>query len=181
MSDIVGKLRDAREKTELMLLKQELQEEHRKLKKLRENLLEKENSLDEHAKFEARDVEYHSQGYAAFFGTRMEKDKSILTLSVVGIGYLATFSKIGDEPLSGVELYLFFLAAASFLTAIIVVIQVFQTNGDFIKSLLSPRPEIQQLAEPLNKKLKRSDKIVVFSFILGIITTILMGYIASNI
>ncbi|MGL0957824.1 hypothetical protein ABMY18_23440 [Vibrio vulnificus] len=37
----------------------------------------------------------------------MEKDKSILTLAVVGIGYLATFANLGDKQLIGLELILF--------------------------------------------------------------------------
>ena len=31
-------------------------------------------------------VEYNSQSYASFYNTKLEKDKSILTLSVAGLG-----------------------------------------------------------------------------------------------
>lgn len=181
MKDIVKKLRDAREKTELTLLKNELLKEQRRLEKLREDLEEREESFDDYAKYEARDIEYHSQGYAAFFNTRMEKDKSLLTLSVVGIGYLATFAKLGNDELTGMELVLFSIACLSFLTAIVVVLRIFKTNGDYITALLSPKPQIQRQADSIGKQLKRSDRIVFGAFILGLITTTVMGYIASSI
>ncbi|MEZ8378414.1 MULTISPECIES: hypothetical protein [Vibrio] len=181
MRDIVNKLRDAREKTELTLIKSELLKEQHRLEKLRDDLEEREESIDEYAKYEARDVEYHSQGYAAFFNTRMEKDKSILTLSVVGIGYLATFAKLGDDKLIGLEFFLFCIASLSFLTSIIVVIHIFKINADYITAILGQNPQVQQKAKYLGRRLKFADRIVFWSFILGLVSTIIMGYIASSI
>ena len=181
MTDIIKKLRDAREKSELYHLKSELLKEQQRLESLSCDLDAREESINEYSKFEARDVEYHSQSYAAFFGTRMEKDKSILTLAVVGIGYLATFANLGDKRLIGLELILFGLASLCFLVSIIIVIQVFKINGDYIMAILNPSTESQKEATKLGLRLRNFDRIVLGSFISGLITTILLGYIASGI
>jgi hypothetical protein len=181
VTDIINRLRDAREKSELYLLKGELLEEQQRLEKLEGDLDAREESINEYSQFEARDVEYHSQSYAAFFGTRMEKDKSILTLAVVGIGYLATFANLGDKQLIGLELILFGIASICFLVSIVIVIQVFKLNGDYIMAILNPSSASQQKAGILGRRLKNADRIVLTSFISGLITTILLGYIASGI
>ncbi|MDV2378846.1 hypothetical protein Q5N41_10660 [Vibrio cholerae] len=181
MSDIINKLRDVREKSELNRLKSELLKEQQRLEKWSNALNEREHCINEFSQYEARDVEYHSQSYAAFFGTRMEKDKSILTLAVVGIGYLATFANLGDEKLIGLELILFCVASLCFLVSIVIVIQVFKINGDYIIAVLNSARESQKKAELLSKRLKAADRIVLGAFIFGLITTISLGYIASGI
>ena len=42
-------------------------------------------------------VEFQSQSYASFYNTTMEKDKSILTLSVAGIGFLVTLLQLVES------------------------------------------------------------------------------------
>ncbi|GEK16197.1 hypothetical protein [Aliivibrio fischeri] len=177
MTDILERLKDARNKSELFQLKSELLRKESELSKKENELDTRSLNLNEYEKNTACDIEYHSQSYAAFFNTRMEKDKSILTLSVVGIGYLATFSTLGDEKLDGLELIIFILASLSFISSIIFVIQIFKLNGDYIKAILVDGSK----ASDLETKLKNYDRCVLFCFIFGLIFTIVLGYVASEI
>lgn len=55
-----------------------------------------ENSISDQDLQRLYAVEFKSQSYSSFYNTTMEKDKSILTLSVAGIGFLITLLKLSD-------------------------------------------------------------------------------------
>lgn len=42
-------------------------------------------------------IEFQSQSYSSFYNTTMEKDKSILTLSVAGMGFLLTLLQLAKN------------------------------------------------------------------------------------
>ncbi|MUK39796.1 hypothetical protein GNP82_19885 [Aliivibrio fischeri] len=114
-------------------------------------------------------IEFQSQSYASFYNTTMEKDKSILTLSVAGIGFLVTLLKLTDK-ISYYELMFFILASLSFLISIYCIITIFGNNSDFIIDLVHKRDVTLK-----QYKLDTLDKMAIRSFYLGIIMSLLLG------
>lgn len=119
-------------------------------------------------------VEFKSQSYASFYNTSMEKDKSILTLSVAGIGFLVTllnFSKTIDY----IDFSLFIIAAISFLVSIYCVVTLFGKNADYIIDLTQDRDITLK-----EYKLRQLDKWAIRSFYLAIIVSIILGVSTST-
>ena len=119
-------------------------------------------------------VEYTSQAYASFYTTSMEKDKSILTLSVAGIGFLVTLLKLASY-LSIYDMVFFFVAAASYLCAIFFIITLFSKNGSYIIDLVNDRDTTLK-----NHKLMQLDKLAICFFYLAIVMSLLMAISTSS-
>jgi hypothetical protein len=119
-------------------------------------------------------VEYKSQSYASFYNTSMEKDKSILTLSVAGIGFLVTLLNL-SKTIDYVDFVLFVIAAISFLISIYCVITLFGKNADFIIDLTQDRDVTIK-----EYKLRQFDKWAIRSFYLAIIVSIVLGVSTST-
>ena len=78
-----------------------------------------------------KEIEYYSNSVNAWFNTRLERDKSILTISAGGLGLLITIlTAFGVN--NKVELIIFFLAILCFLTAIILIVIVFTRNASYL-------------------------------------------------
>lgn len=119
------------------------------------------------------EVEFKSQSYASFYNTKMEKDKSILALSVAGLGFLITLLKLSDT-LSIYDMSFFALATVSFLTAIYSIITVFEKNAEFIIDLVQNKDiEVKQhvLSTLDNRAIVAFYLAIVFSLLLGISTS----------
>lgn len=82
-----------------------------------------------------KEVEFYSQGLAAWFNSALEHDKSLLTLSVAGIGVLV--SMMGDLIVSSITLHLYIGAIIAFLVCIIVVLIIFEKNKDHIIKVIN--------------------------------------------
>lgn len=118
-------------------------------------------------------VEFRSQSYASYFNTIMEKDKSILTLSVAGIGFLITILQI-TESISRYQFAFFVIAAFFYLISIFCMITIFSKNGDFIINMTTDKS-----TEVIQYKLKILDKIAIISFGIAIILSIIFGASSS--
>lgn len=119
-------------------------------------------------------VEYKSQSYASFYNTSMEKDKSILTLSVAGIGFLVTLLNL-SKTINYIDFSLFILAAISFLVSIYCVITLFGKNADYIVDLTQGRDIALK-----EYRLQQLDKWAIRSFYLAIIVSIILGVSTST-
>lgn len=86
-------------------------------------------------------VEFRSQSYASYYNTIMEKDKSILTLSVAGIGFLITILQI-TESISRYQFAFFAIAAFFYLISIFCMITIFSKNGDLIINMTTGLPRL---------------------------------------
>ncbi|HAS6102441.1 TPA: hypothetical protein I7117_23685 [Vibrio vulnificus] len=119
-------------------------------------------------------IEFQSQSYASFYNTTLEKDKSILTLSVAGIGFLLTLLQF-TKSISYYELCFFLIAAVSYLVAIYCVISIFGKNSTFIIELVNKRDvSVKQY------QLDILDKTAIRSFYLAIVMTVLLGASTSQ-
>lgn len=119
-------------------------------------------------------VEFKSQSYASYYNTAMEKDKSILTLSVAGIGFLVTLLKLEDS-IAVYQLFLFAIAAISFLVSIYSVITLFGENGDFIIDLINDRDVTLK-----QHKLRILDRNAIYAFYLAIVMSLALGISTSS-
>lgn len=119
-------------------------------------------------------VEFYSQSYASFYNTTIEKDKSILTVSAGGIGFLITFMNIAKN-IEFYEYIIFLFAALSFIIAIFTVIHIFGKNADYIISLTNDEEDTASK----EGKLVCLDKIAIITFSLGIVLSLILGITSS--
>jgi hypothetical protein len=119
-------------------------------------------------------IEYVGQAYASFYNTKMEKDKSILTLSVAGIGFLITLLGF-HKGLGIIHMVFFLLSALSFLVSIYFVINIFEKNSDYIIDLTrSVDVRVKEC------KLQMLDDIVIKSFYFAIVMALCFGVAVSG-
>lgn len=131
------------------------------------------NSITERDAEKMSMVEFKSQSYASYYNTSMEKDKSILTLSVAGIGFLVTLLKL-EDTIETYQFVLFSIAAISFLVSIYSVVTLFGKNGDFIIDLVNDRDITLK-----QHKLKTLDRNAIYSFYLAIVMSLALGISTS--
>lgn len=118
-------------------------------------------------------VEFQSQSYASFYSTTMEKDKSILTLSVAGIGFLVTVLNI-SKTINYIHYSMFVTAALLFLISIYCILTIFDKNADFIVDLTQKRDVTLK-----THKLKVLDSWAIITFYLAILISTLLGIATS--
>ena len=110
---------------------------------------------------------YYSALIEAWLGTRMEKDKSLLMVSAGGIGVLITLLTTTGVH-SRLVGFLFAVALVSFLASIIIAISIFGRNANYIHCLINNKS-----AE--DRDLRWMDKLMFWSFLLGVLLSILIG------
>lgn len=175
MNDTIRRLREARSKTELFSLKADIEKSYRELNKKEQELDEKESELDDITINIQKYVEYNSQSYASFYNTKLEKDKSILTLSVAGLGFLITFTNFAKD-LSLFEYCIFIFAALSFLFCVYNVITIFDKNAIYIIEITQDKD-----VSVIEGALKKLDKRAIISFYIGIFLSFCLGASISYI
>lgn len=115
-----------------------------------------------------KSIEFYASSVNAWFGTSLEHDKSVLTLSAGGIGLLITLlTTVGLSSAEALVLYIF--AIFCFLVALISVLLVFRLNRIHIKQILAG----EQTGE--DPKLAKIDAVVLWSFCLGMLFATIIG------
>lgn len=173
MDKIIQDLRSARTKTELLLAKQEIEKQLKGLEEREKKLEQLSLEVDEDLLGQASLIEYRSQGYASFYNTRLEKDKSILTISVAGLGFLITFLNL--TTLDKISYSLLLLSSICFLFCIYTVIVIFDKNADYIISVVTDDDSFAEKEINLRKLDKRS----INAFYIGILLSFVLGLYAS--
>jgi hypothetical protein len=119
----------------------------------------------------AKGIAFYGSMVNAWVGTRMERDKTLLTVSSAGLGLLATLAtKAG--PSTGLEFAFYLMAGASFLTTIICGVLVLGKNADHIEAVIAGNNERDKLLDFL-------DRIIFWGFILGVLLTGAIGASAA--
>lgn len=174
MQDIIEKLRSSRNKSELFLIRREIERQLDELSKQKIKI-EEDSSLLEESKINiSKYIEYYSQAYASFYNTTLEKDKSILTLSVAGLGFLITFANL-NVKLGCVAYAAFILAALAYLYSIYNIITIFGENAKYIIEITTDSGKEGEI----ETQLKKYDKRAINSFYIGIILSLALGVITS--
>ena len=121
---------------------------------------------------EGKNVAYYSTMLSAWIETKMERDKTLVTLSAAGIGLLVTILTALDVE-SKWMLLLFFISFIGFGFCIWMALQIYQLNSIRIENELN-----EQHAD---LKLKKYDKKTIWSFLLGVVAMCLIGLLSAYV
>jgi hypothetical protein len=114
-----------------------------------------------------KEVAFYSALVQAWIGTKMERDKTLVTLSAGGIGLLVTLlTTVGVTFSWGIWLYAG--ALLSFLTTIATSVVVFDRNSKHIEDLIHQPGSRDSV-------LKRLDKVSLWSFVIAALFAIAIG------
>ena len=123
---------------------------------------------EENSKAQQEEVAYYSARITAWFNTKFERDKSLLTLSAGGIGILVTMiSTTGIKSVEGLMLYIF--ALVFFMICLSAVLWIFNANATHLE-------QVHNQAEQTNEKLLNSlDLVAIISFGFAVLLSSLIG------
>jgi hypothetical protein len=117
------------------------------------------------------DIAFYAAQVAAWFGTRLEHDKSLLTLSAGGIGLLITL--LSTTGLKSIEsLLLYVLALASFVVCLGCVLWIFKRNAIHLEKVNRGQGDPDLVLATL-------DTVAIASFGLGVLLASIVGVAAG--
>ena len=123
-------------------------------------------------KLDEREVAFYSAAVEAWLGTRMERDKTLVTLSAGAIGVIVTILTTVGAPAPCLP-WLYGLAVAAFTVAIGACVWIFQANADYLEVAA-------QGGEPDGRLLGWLDRIAVTSFLFGVVLFGVSGFVAAS-
>lgn len=116
---------------------------------------------------EQKEVEHYAASVEAWYTTRLELDKSLLTLSAGGIGLLLTLmSAFGAHTIESLILYI--LALLCFVVCLGAVLCMFSRNSTHVEAVIHE----SAVSDPW---LSAFDRIAVSSFLAGVIFSLIIG------
>jgi len=120
-----------------------------------------------------KDTAYYSALLSAWIQSRMERDRTLITLSSAGIGLLLTLSSTVG-PNSKAILALYCLGFLGFTVAIFSCLHIYQRNSRHIE---------RQLTEPpaSDPTLSRFDRLSWAAFFLGVASVVGIGILSAII
>lgn len=114
---------------------------------------------------------YYAAVVAGWLNSKLERDKSILTLSAGGVGLVATLmTTVG--PQSRVTLTLYVLAALAFATSLFCIIRILDRNAEHLKHVVRGTAD-------RDVGLARLDRISFWAFVAGAALLGCIGVIAG--
>lgn len=118
---------------------------------------------------QSKEVEFYTQGVNAWYNSALEHDKSLLTLSVAGLGVLVSLMSTG---VTSIEAFLLYAAAIfSFLVCLLSVLMIFKQNRKHIENVFNGKVEPDSFLKILDTMANTSFFIaILFSSIIGIST-----------
>lgn len=128
---------------------------------------ERQNSMNA-----AKQVEFYSQGVAAWFNSALEHDKSLLTLSVAGVGVLVSIMQTAIDSVC--TLILFIGALLSFTVCLASVLWIFKRNKKHIVDVFNG----QTTDDPV---LGILDDCASTSFLVAMLLSVLLGISSATI
>jgi len=132
-----------------------------------ENIKKIMNSNTNDKIIEEKKIQYYAANCNAWFNTKLERDKTLITLSTGAIGLLVTLiTTVGTSELFILVSYIF--AIILFMTCSVSVIIILDKNAKHIEASLKNRNET-------NDSLKYLDIVALYSFIIGIVFSLIIG------
>jgi hypothetical protein len=114
-----------------------------------------------------KEVAFYTANLEAWFETRFEHDKSLLTLSAGAIGLLLTLiSTVGVNSIESLILHI--LALFSFITCLASLLAIFKLNSAHLENVVKGKLE----SDPV---LGFLDKTAIFTFMAGVIFSSIIG------
>lgn len=174
MQEIIENLKNSREENRLLLLSLELDKREQKLVQKEAELFKSIAKLSDEELYRSNLIEYNSQTYASFYNTRMEKDKTLLTLSIATLGFIITY--IGSAFDTLYQTLLITFASGSLLYTSHTLIKIFDKNANYLIActLSTSEPEQQKII------LEKLDKRATRSFYCGTLLTIILSVISQQ-
>lgn len=121
---------------------------------------------------EQKRVEFYSAGLTAWYTTRLEHDKSLLTLSAGGIGLLMTLmTTVGVSSAESLVLYV--CALVAFLICLGAVLVIFRKNATHLEEVIAGT------ASQNDSALTRLDIVGTWSFAFGVVFSVVIGISAA--
>lgn len=114
-----------------------------------------------------KSVEFYAANLNAWFNTRFEHDKSLLTLSAGAVGLLITLiSAVGVRSVETLILYV--LALFCFIVCLGALLWIFRRNAKHLEDVVSEIEKSDQLLDVL-------DRVAVITFMLGVVFSSIIG------
>jgi len=123
--------------------------------------MDRQNALND-----SKQTEFYSQGVAAWFNSALEHDKSLLTLSVAGVGVLVSMMQTAIDSVCSLLLYAG--AILAFMVCLVSVLMIFKRNKKHILDVFNG----QATDDPL---LGFLDGSASFSFFIAMLLSALLG------
>lgn len=115
---------------------------------------------------DSKQVEFYSQGVAGWFNSALEHDKSLLTLSVAGIGVLISLMQTAIDSVCSLLLYAG--AILAFMVCLVSVLMIFKRNKKHIVDVFNGQTADDPLLDVL-------DSSASFSFFVAMLLSALLG------
>lgn len=120
-----------------------------------------------------KEVAFYGAVASTWIATRMELDKTLLTLSAAGLGlFLTLLTTVGVR--SPAEIVFYGVGTLGFSSAIGLALRIFYRNADFLQTLTGARHTEG------DKTLARLDRWLWVSFVVGALSAIAAGASAAN-
>ncbi len=120
---------------------------------------------------EQKRVAYYSTLINAWVQSRMERDKSLLSLSAAGIALLVTLlTTVGVKTCLGIMLYAF--AFLFFFATLLVCLAIYRRNAKHLAELAS-NPKLEE-----DRTLKLLDRFSYWFFIIGVFLAIAIAVVS---
>lgn len=118
---------------------------------------------------EQKQLAWYEQGISAWLQTKMEHDKTMLTISSIFVGFIATiFGAFFKDSISKISFIIMMISIIGFVSCMITTAIIFNNNADYLEANLNEAESSE--TEKHTKKLKRLDLISKISFYTGITT-----------
>lgn len=126
----------------------------------------RKESIDE------KEIAWYAAGLGAWYATRLEHDKSLLTLSAGGIGLLITLeSTVGIPSLTA--LIFASLAVLAFIACLVAVLLIFKGNSDHLE-------EVVHAGKGHSPRLAFLDRFAISAFLAGVILSCVVGFAGAT-
>lgn len=120
---------------------------------------------------EEKSVAFYQAVVQAWVATRMELDRTLVTLAAAGVGLLVTLVT-NLQSISPLEFVLYLLANLSFILVIVTGTIVFRRNSQYLE-------EASQNRNASDPVLKALDRVALGAFYVGVALTFAIGLVAS--
>jgi hypothetical protein len=114
-----------------------------------------------------KEISFYEVTLNAWYSTKFEKDKHLLSISSAGIGLLVTLATTTGVA-NVYSAIVYGMAVLSFLGSILCLLGILGRNASYLESVITGKDDSDPLLKPL-------DRAANSLFILGIIFTLLVG------
>lgn len=125
-----------------------------------------------------KELGYYNAVVTGWVNTRMERDKSLLTLSGGGIALLTSVATAVGVA-SVWQIVAIAVGFADFVVSAGAAVAAFAFNATYLESEVTRAPHVPAAAES-TRRLRQADRIMIGAFVIGVIATALFGVLIAS-